>query len=141
MRFGEAIGAFYGRYFDFETRSTRSEYWWAKLFKTLVYIALGFLSAILAIAMGAAGTENGEVGLGLGAILAVLFYLGNFIPNIAVTVRRFHDQNQSGWMYLLIFIPYIGGLILLIFMCIDGTHGENRFGLDPLGENLYDTFS
>ncbi len=141
MGFGAAIGAFYSRYFDFEMRSSRSEYWWAKLFKTLVYILLGSLTGLLA-AMGGVDTEDGAAtGLGIGLVLMVLFYLGNFIPNIAITVRRFHDQNQSGWMYLLIFIPYIGGLILLIFMCIDGTHGENKFGLDPLGENLYDTFS
>ena len=136
MGVGEAIGAFYSGYFNFETRSTRSEFWWAKLFKTLVYIALFVL-----MAMGGMDTDSGEAVLGFGTIFILLFYFANFIPNIAVGVRRFHDQNQSGWMYLLSLIPYVGGIILLIFMCIDGTHGENRFGEDPLGDSLYDTFS
>jgi uncharacterized membrane protein YhaH (DUF805 family) len=141
MGFGEAIGAFYSGYFDFENRAIRSEYWWAVLFKTLVYIALGVLMLVLAASMGGVDTSDGEVGFVLGIILIVLFYIGNLIPNIAITVRRFHDQDKSGWMYLLVFIPYVGRLVVLIFMCLDGTHGDNRFGSDPLGDNVYDTFS
>ena len=141
MGFGEAIGAFYSGYFDFENRSIRSEYWWVFLFKTLVYIALLIFMFILAASMGGIDTSDGEAGLGLGMILIGLFYIGNIIPNIAITVRRFHDQDKSGWMYLLVFIPYVGGLVVFIFMFIDGTHGENRFGPDPLGDNVYDTFS
>ncbi len=141
MGFGEAIGSFYSGYFDFENRSIRSEFWWAFLFKTLVYIALVILMFVLASSMGGIDTSDGEAGLGLGLILILLFYIGNFIPNIAVSVRRFHDQGKSGWMYLLVFIPYVGWLVVFIFMLIDGTHGDNRFGPDPLGDNLYDTFS
>lgn len=91
--------------------------------------------------MGGLESDSGDAGFGLVLIVIFFFYLGNFIPNIAIAVRRFHDQNQSGWMYLLAFIPYLGRPIILIFMCIDGTHGENRFGEDPLGESLFDTFS
>jgi uncharacterized membrane protein YhaH (DUF805 family) len=63
--------------------------------------------------------------------LFALFALASFIPTIAVQVRRFHDQDRSGWMVLLALIPYLGGLIVLIFMCLEGTRGANRFGLDP----------
>jgi len=141
MGFGEAIGAFYSGYFDFENRAIRSEFWWAFLFKTLVYIALVILMLVLASSMGGIDSSDGEAGLGLGMILIILFYIGNLIPNIAIAVRRFHDQDKSGWMYLLVFIPYIGGIVVLVFMCIDGTHGDNRFGPDPLGDSLFDTFS
>jgi len=57
--------------------------------------------------------------------------LGVLIPNLAVQVRRFHDQDKSGWFVLLGLIPYIGGLILLVFMLFEGTRGSNRFGEDP----------
>ncbi|WP_164263979.1 DUF805 domain-containing protein, partial [Stenotrophomonas maltophilia] len=71
-------------------------------------------------------------GTGFAALIIIGIYsLATIIPNIAVTVRRFHDQDRSGWMILLSFIPFVGGLILFIFMCLDGTRGENRFGLDP----------
>jgi len=69
----------------------------------------------------------------LGIAAMSVFVLGSIIPSIAVTVRRFHDQNLSGWMYLLGFIPSIGGIIVWVFMCLDGTVGPNRFGHDPKG--------
>ena len=67
----------------------------------------------------------------LGGALLGIFALGSFIPALAVQVRRFHDQDKSGWMVLLAFIPFIGGLIVLVFMCLEGTRGGNRFGPDP----------
>ena len=48
-------------------------------------------------------------------------------------VRRFHDQDKSGWFVLLGFIPIVGGLIVLVFMLLEGTKGPNRFGPDPKG--------
>ena len=64
------------------------------------------------------------------AVLGV-FALASIIPAIAVQVRRFHDQDKSGWFVLLNFIPIIGGLIVLVMMFLDGTPGPNRFGPDP----------
>ena len=77
--------------------------------------------------------------LGLG--LLALWVLATFIPNIAVHVRRFHDQDKSGWMYLLNFIPYIGGFVVLVFMFMEGTRGPNRYGPDPKAENMGQVFS
>ncbi|WOE74999.1 DUF805 domain-containing protein [Alterisphingorhabdus coralli] len=123
------------RYADFEGRSRRMEYWMFQLFQWLVYIVL-----ILAMV---ATAETGRAPIGetpeFGAVPVIflsifgLFVLGMAIPNIAVTVRRFHDQDQSGWLYLLTLIPYLGPLIVLVFMFLPGTNGENRFGLDPKG--------
>jgi uncharacterized membrane protein YhaH (DUF805 family) len=53
------------------------------------------------------------------------------IPSIAVQVRRFHDQDKSGWFVLLSLIPFLGAIIVLVFMFIEGTKGPNRFGADP----------
>ena len=58
-----------------------------------------------------------------------------------MTVRRFHDQDMSGWFYFLRFIPYVGGIVLIVFMCMQGTKGENRFGYDPLGSGPADVFN
>jgi uncharacterized membrane protein YhaH (DUF805 family) len=58
-----------------------------------------------------------------------------------VQVRRLHDQDKSGWLILLSFIPYIGGLILLVLMLIDGTPGANRYGPDPKGRFDVSPFS
>jgi uncharacterized membrane protein YhaH (DUF805 family) len=48
-----------------------------------------------------------------------------------VQVRRFHDQDKSGWFVLLSLIPFLGAIIVLVFMFLEGTKGPNRFGPDP----------
>jgi len=77
----------------------------------------------------------------LGATIIGIWVLASIIPSIALQVRRFHDQDRSGWMVLLGFIPYVGGLIVFIFMCLKGTTGPNRFGPDPLDPSSIDVFS
>lgn len=126
----------YRRYAEFEGRSGRQEYWMFFLFNVIVYTILGgfsfasFVQSRVAGGLGAPGTPlpvGGSIGLGLLG----LFALATFIPSIAVQVRRFHDQDKSGWFILLGLIPYVGGIVLLIFMCLEGTRGPNRFGPDP----------
>ena len=126
------------RYADFTGRSRRKEFWMFQLFQILVLTLL----AVLYIAF---------LGLGYSAsdpfavipllIISVSYVLGFLIPNIAVQVRRFHDQDLSGWLILLGFIPYVGGLILLVFMCRKGTRGPNRFGPDPKDPYCADIFA
>lgn len=119
------------RYADFQGRSRRLEYWMFALFIFLVAIAWGIVFAILG---GLSGYENGT-GIGTLAMawifVAAVAYLAILIPSIAVQVRRFHDRDMSGWFVLLNFIPYIGGLVVFVFMVLPGTVGENRFGPDP----------
>ena len=111
------------RYADFSGRSRRKEYWMFILGYTVSLIAL----AILALLLG--GQPSG--GTSLMVILLGLLVLLLLVPSLAVQVRRFHDQDKSGWLVLLNFIPYVGGLIVLVFMCLEGTRGDNRFGPDP----------
>lgn len=114
------------RYAQFEGRSVRKEFWMFQL----LYVALFLFTAII---VGAGTDEYGE-GTGLAKLTVGLFaiaLLGLFVPLIAVQVRRFHDQDKSGWFALLNLIPYVGFLIVLGFMLIEGTRGSNRFGSDP----------
>ncbi|CAM4005100.1 DUF805 domain-containing protein [Novosphingobium lubricantis] len=131
----------YRRYADFSGRSRRKEYWMFVLFSVIVtFVCMGLM-----LAGGMSLDEGGEADAGplfwLGAALLGVFVLGSLIPSIAVQVRRFHDQDKSGWMVLLGFIPYVGGLIVFIFMCLDGTRGPNRFGVDPKDPTSADVFS
>jgi uncharacterized membrane protein YhaH (DUF805 family) len=71
--------------------------------------------------------------LGIPGLLVGLWWLVTFIPNLAVIVRRMHDQDKSGWWFLVGFIPFIGGIWLLILYLTDGTPGPNRYGPDPKG--------
>src|SRR5690606_5162691 len=99
------------RYADFSGRSQRMEFWMFSLFCVLIS------SALLIFGFNFS-SDDGEDLTGLNTLFLILlvgFALFTLIPSIAVTVRRFHDQDKSGWFYLLGFIPYVGGLILLVF--------------------------
>jgi uncharacterized membrane protein YhaH (DUF805 family) len=123
------------RYADFNGRSQRQEYWLFVLFSILLYIAaiIVLISLVATLDPGTGKDAAPSVAVIVGILLIGLLYLGLFLPTLAVQVRRFHDQDLSGWFVLLAFVPYLGGLIMLVFMCIDGTAGPNRFGPDPKG--------
>jgi uncharacterized membrane protein YhaH (DUF805 family) len=82
---------------------------------------------------------------GIGLILLGIFALAILIPSLAVQVRRLHDTDRSGWWILLGVVPiinYIGAIVLLVFYCLEGTRGPNRFGEDPkTHQNISDVFS
>jgi uncharacterized membrane protein YhaH (DUF805 family) len=135
------------RYAEFSGRSRRMEYWMFALLNVIVITALMF--AVLGTGGAAALVEeqasgNPLAGLGVllgGAGLLILAYtLAILIPSIAVTVRRLHDRDMSGWWYLGAviggMIPYIGFVVsiaFLVLMLLPGTPGPNRFGPDPKG--------
>jgi uncharacterized membrane protein YhaH (DUF805 family) len=54
------------------------------------------------------------------------------LPAIAISVRRLHDIDRTGW-WVLIGATIIGHILLLVWFCTKGTPGRNRFGPDPLG--------
>lgn len=64
-------------------------------------------------------------------VLYWLYLLVLFVPGIAVGVRRLHDTDRSGWWLLLGFIPFIGAVVVVVFMTIDSSPGQNRFGPSP----------
>ena len=105
------------------------------LFNMLVYLVLGGAAAVFFIARAASGDTSTDASVPVVGIvmvgLLVIFALATIIPSLAVQVRRFHDQDKSGWFVLLGLIPYAGGLILFIFMLLEGTRGPNQYGADP----------
>lgn len=119
-------------YADFAGRSSRTEFW---LFFLVFYAVLAALVGVPIMAMGAANVF--ELGAEpSGAMLATfipagLLVLAAIMPSIALAVRRLHDSDKSGWLYLLTFIPYIGWIFFLIFGFLPPTRGDNRFGHDP----------
>jgi uncharacterized membrane protein YhaH (DUF805 family) len=128
MGFGEAVRLFFRNYAKFEGRSRRSEFWWPQLFFILVGIAVSIIVGIFA-ALGDIGAMIG----GLIYIVYMLFSLAIIIPSIAVGFRRLHDTERSAWWLLIGFIPLIGAIVLLVFYCLEGTKGPNKYGRDPKG--------
>ncbi len=141
------------RYADFSGRAPRAEYWWYFLGTMIAYIVVMIVENIV----GLDGT------VGPYGPLSLILMLGLLGPGLAVTVRRLHDTNRSGWWILIAVIPYFilgvlaagtiasgsmgamasvgllglvamaGAIVLLVFMVLPGTKGDNRFGADPYG--------
>jgi uncharacterized membrane protein YhaH (DUF805 family) len=138
----------YRRYADFTGRSCRREYWMYSLFLLAVYVVLAVAAASVVMGVDVFHmTDMNQIAIALVhqpllwliAGLAGLFSLVNFIPSIAIVVRRLHDMNFSGWWYLgyvgVSLVPYFQGVAFLgfmVFLCLRGTAGPNRFGPDPL---------
>ena len=129
----------YRRYADFQGRSCRREFWMFTLLSVIV--AFGAVALMFTGADLAGDRSNGGPLFWIGGIAVIIWGLASFIPSLAVQVRRFHDQDRSGWMMLLGLIPYLGTFIVLIFMCLEGTRGPNRYGPDPLDPSNVDIFN
>ena len=136
VSFGDAIGLFFRRYFDFTGRSSRSAYWWFQLFYFLTLIL--FVVSVVITGMDV-DSEEIETSGAVSLFAFALFVLGTFIGQISLSVRRFHDLNQTGWLVLVFIIggliPLIGLLVSLaqiIWFVMPGTVGNNRYGPDSL---------
>ncbi|WP_417395322.1 DUF805 domain-containing protein [Gimesia chilikensis] len=108
------------KYADFSGRARRKEYWMFVLMNFLVSILISFVGAVI-------GDTDGLIAVSLSGVYALFI----FIPSLAVTVRRLHDTNKSGWWILITFVPLIGGLVLLIFMIMDSDPNTNAYGANP----------
>ena len=151
MDFGTAIATFFKRYFDFEGRSSRAEYWWFVLFNYLIFIAAFILDIII---FGIAAMDEAFLFQGLWS-------LATLIGVISLGVRRLHDIDKTGFWFLYIYSPllvlvpalllfdsdtdFISFLIIIAFLAmfalaitvfvfslLPGTKGRNRFGENPL---------
>lgn len=143
------------KYAEFSGRASRAEYWWFVLALIVAYIVLGIVESILGI--------HHMIFYSYGPLTALL-WLATLVPGLSVGVRRLHDTSRSGWWILLPIVPYViaiviggpailaGGLaglglaalfaflglicaiVLLVFMVLPGSPGENRYGPNPYGE-------
>ena len=111
------------RYADFEGRARRSEYWYFILFTFLIYLGIG---AVVGIGMA----MESRVLSGIGGVAYLIVALGLLVPGLALAVRRLHDTGKSGWFLLLAFVPF-GGLVLIVFYCLDGERKTNKWGPNP----------
>lgn len=106
------------KYVDFQGRASRPEYWWYQLFVFGLMVAALIVDAILAKI----------IGIGL---VYYLLALALFLPGLGAAVRRLHDTNRSGWWLLISLVPFVGAVVLIVFLCLPSDQGDNRFGPPP----------
>ncbi len=109
------------KYAVFSGRSRRKEYWYFVLFVVIISIVLSIIDGLF-------GTYHRSTGAGL---LSTIFSLAVLIPSIAVSVRRLHDIDRTGWWVLISLVPLVGWIVLLVFHLQDSTLGTNRYGPNP----------
>src|ERR1700722_9246391 len=117
MDFTQAIKSGFSNYINFTGRAARSEFWYWALFTFLVGVAINFVDYAL--------------GSGRG-LLGELWGLATFLPGLAVGARRLHDTDRPGFCLFLILLPLIGIIVLIVWWCMKGTGGSNRYGSDPV---------
>jgi uncharacterized membrane protein YhaH (DUF805 family) len=111
--FGEAIAEAFKNAFTYSGRASRSAFWWFDLFAFIVYV----VGVILEVALK-----------GPGIAIAIILFLCLFVLSISLQVRRLHDTDRSGFWWFIGLVPFVGGIVLLVFDLLPGTPGPNRHG-------------
>jgi uncharacterized membrane protein YhaH (DUF805 family) len=116
--FTDAIKLAFQNIFEYKGRASRSAYWWFALAELIGWVGVLILALIFAAVHA--------------PVLSILLYLAaaiaSFLLSLSLTIRRLHDQDKSGLWYFIAFVPFIGGIWLLVLTIMEGTPGPNRFG-------------
>ena len=116
------------QYAVFRGRAARAEFW-GFVAVTLGLVFVGMVIDVLVSPEVQTGSKKDPA-----LVVTALIALAHLVPAFAVTVRRLHDTERSGWMVLLNYIPPLN-LIIVVFACMRGTRGPNHYGPDPLDPN------
>lgn len=133
MNMQQAVTSVLRNYATFSGRAPRSEFWWWTLATILVGIAVALLDMMFFAEQVTVTTSPGQISAEYeNGPLSFLYLLAIFLPGLAVSVRRLHDLDKSGWWVVIILVPVPGLLYLLYLYVQPGDKTDNRFGSDPL---------
>jgi uncharacterized membrane protein YhaH (DUF805 family) len=118
VNFVQAVASGFRNFNDISGRASRAEFWYWVLFDILLCLVTFGIDAIW----------MPDASIGPTNLLATLITL---LPGISLSIRRLHDIDRTGWWFLLTF-TIIGDVLLIVWACIKGTSGANRYGPDPL---------
>jgi uncharacterized membrane protein YhaH (DUF805 family) len=105
--------------FAFEGRIGRKAYWFGAVILFAASLAASILDWIVA------GTMDGTFSMVAGLVALV--------AGLAISVKRWHDRDKSGWWVLIALVPLIGWIWAIVENgFLPGTQGPNRFGPDPI---------
>ncbi|MGI4894548.1 MAG: DUF805 domain-containing protein [Janthinobacterium lividum] len=136
MNFSDAVRSSLRQYANFSGRARRAEYWYFTLFSILVQVALSVIFAVVGSAADAAGVRDGSTASSTVGIVGIVLVFGSslalLLPSLAVTCRRLHDTDHSGWWVLMAVVPF-ASVVLFVFELLDSSAGSNRYGPNPKG--------
>ena len=124
MNIVESVKSVLSKYATFSGRASRSELWWWYL-ACIIYQIVAFM---IVSALFGSSIDYQQDPDSTFDIITLIISLPILLPTIAVSVRRLHDLNRSGWWYLLVLIPIIGPIVLIVWFIKRGTDGPNAYG-------------
>ncbi len=112
-------------------RIRRRDFWLWMIAKTIGVPVLFFALLLLLKLIHLKSPDTEQL---IGVIIMMVCWATFVLSNICLIVKRWHDRNKSGWLYLILFIPVLGWIWTLVECgCLDGTPARNRYGKSPKG--------
>lgn len=108
------------KYCDCKGRASRKEYWMFVLINFLISLVFALLDAVV--------QHTTSIKLN---VLSLLYGIAILCPALGLSIRRLHDVGRSGRWLLLIFVPFVGSIVLLVFSLMDSQSGANEYGPNP----------
>jgi len=109
------INAVKNNYFQFSGRMHRAEFWWFALMNALILFAMYIVTLLPSLKI-------------VGSFILIIYYLAIFLPMIGAQVRRLHDIGMSGWWILILFVPFIGGIVIFIMEVLPSKPSGEKYG-------------
>ena len=101
-------------FFRFDGRINRAKLWLAWVVLNVIFVIVGVI----------------------GGYPSTAYYIASVLaiwPFLAISIKRWHDRDKSGWWVLIAFIPIIGWIWTIVELgFLPGTDGPNQYGDDPL---------
>ncbi len=124
MSFTDAVqNVLMNNYANWDGRASRSEYWWFFLFT--------FIPQLIALPIDIIVFGYDMMDPAAFQIVGTIAGLALFLPGLCVLVRRLHDLGKSGWWFLIALIPFLGAIVILVFMVTEGEQLPNQYGEVP----------
>jgi uncharacterized membrane protein YhaH (DUF805 family) len=107
--------------FSFRGRIPRIAYWSASFVVGCIHYGMVYFATKYHWV-----EETPAAAIAMLAVLALTTWC-----SVAVTAKRWHDRNKSGWWILINLIPLVGPIWALVENgFLRGTYGENAYGPD-----------
>jgi uncharacterized membrane protein YhaH (DUF805 family) len=144
------------KYADFSGRAPRAEYWWFFLATIIAYILATIIDSILGLnhmVMGVYGpvalllwlavlVPSLAVGVrrlhdtdrsGWWLLAPIVPYVLGFVLGGGAMMAGGGNMSGFGIAAVFLLIGFVAAIVLLVFYCLPGTPGDNRYGPNPYG--------
>jgi len=107
-------------FFNPSGRINRLRYWAHGMSMALLFYAIMAVGFVFISVLGVAF---------IGWTIIVIAYISLLVYSFILVIQRLHDLNKTGWMSLLMLVPFANIYLFVIVIFFKGTAGRNNYGL------------